>query len=38
MVRANPGMLLLKDGIVLAKWHHNDFPTYEEVKTEYMKD
>jgi hypothetical protein len=26
MVRANPGVLLLKDGIILKKWHHNDFP------------
>jgi uncharacterized membrane protein YphA (DoxX/SURF4 family) len=26
MVRANPGVLLLKDGIILKKWHHSDFP------------
>lgn len=26
MVRSNPGLLLLKDGVVLAKWHHNDTP------------
>jgi uncharacterized membrane protein YphA (DoxX/SURF4 family) len=31
MVRSNPGLILLKDGKVLGKWHYNDFPTYEEV-------
>ena len=38
MVRANPGIMLLKDGVVLAKWHHNDLPEYSEVKEEYMKE
>lgn len=36
MVRANPGLILMKDGIVLAKWHNNDFPAYRQVKEEYM--
>jgi uncharacterized membrane protein YphA (DoxX/SURF4 family) len=31
MVRSNPGLILLKNGKVLAKWHYHDFPTYEEV-------
>jgi uncharacterized membrane protein YphA (DoxX/SURF4 family) len=30
MVRANPGLLLLHDGVVLDKWHYNDFPAYDE--------
>jgi len=25
--RANPGMMLIRDGIVLAQWHSNDFPS-----------
>jgi len=29
MVRANPGTLLLKDGVVLGKWHYNDTPSPE---------
>ncbi|MFH0864734.1 MAG: BT_3928 family protein [Bacteroidota bacterium] len=37
MVRANPGILLLKDGVVLAKWHWRDLPIYEEVKKDYLK-
>ena len=31
MVRSNPGLILIKEGKVLAKWHYNDFPAYEEV-------
>jgi hypothetical protein len=26
MVRANPGLMLLKEGVVTAKWHFNDTP------------
>jgi uncharacterized membrane protein YphA (DoxX/SURF4 family) len=38
MIRANPGLILMKDGVVLGKWHYNDFPEYEEIKAEYMID
>jgi uncharacterized membrane protein YphA (DoxX/SURF4 family) len=31
MIRANPGLILLKDGVVLGKWHNNDIPTKEEI-------
>ena len=27
MIRSNPGLILLKDGVVVRKWHYNDFPT-----------
>lgn len=30
IVRSNPGLLLMKDGVILKKWHHNDFPEYDE--------
>ncbi|NIJ53693.1 BT_3928 family protein [Dyadobacter arcticus] len=31
ILRSNPGLWLLKDGIVKGKWHYNDTPTPEEV-------
>lgn len=37
MVRANPGLILIKDGKVIMNWHHNNFPTYSEVKQKFMK-
>jgi uncharacterized membrane protein YphA (DoxX/SURF4 family) len=32
IVRSNPGLLLLKDGVILKKWHYNDFPDYADFK------
>ncbi len=37
MIRSNPGLLLIKDGKVIGKWHHHHFPTYEELKRDYLK-
>jgi hypothetical protein len=31
MVRANPGLVLLKSGTILQKWNHNDIPAEETV-------
>lgn len=31
MIRANPGLILVKDGIVLGKWHNNDIPSSKEI-------
>lgn len=36
MVRANPGLLLLKDGVVIDKWHFNDFPDYGWFEKKYL--
>jgi hypothetical protein len=32
MIRANPGLILLKSGTVLMKWNHRDIPSEETVK------
>ena len=31
IVRSNPGVVLLKDGVVIAKWHYNDTPLTDDV-------
>ena len=35
MIRANPGLILLKDGVVLGKWHYRDLPDYQDLKKEF---
>lgn len=37
MVRANPGLMLMKDGQVIAKWHYNNFPEWEELEEDLLK-
>ena len=37
MVRANPGVLLLKNGTVLGKWHYHSVPNYETLVKTYFQ-
>ncbi|MGV3502306.1 MAG: BT_3928 family protein [Adhaeribacter sp.] len=32
MMRANPGIMLLKNGLVVGKWHHNDLPSADTIR------
>ena len=36
-IRSNPGIILIKNGVVIAKWGHRDLPSYDEVKKKYLK-
>ena len=33
IVRSHPGYVLLKEGVILKKWHQNNIPSAEEVKS-----
>jgi len=37
IVRANPGIVLMKKGKILAKWNANNLPDYEVVKAVHLK-
>ncbi len=33
MIRSNPGLILMKSGMILGKWHYNDIPVEEDIET-----
>ncbi|MCF8244525.1 MAG: hypothetical protein K9J37_07400 [Saprospiraceae bacterium] len=35
--RSNPGIVLWKDGKILAKWHYKDMASFEQMKEKYIK-
>jgi uncharacterized membrane protein YphA (DoxX/SURF4 family) len=36
IVRSNPGVVILRNGIVVSKWHYNDLPEYDAIKRELL--
>ena len=36
MVRANPGVLLLKNGVIINKWHFNALPSFDRLAEKYF--
>ena len=37
MVRSNPGILLLKNGVLIQKWHYRNMPSYTQLAAQYLK-
>lgn len=37
MIRANPGLILIKNGTVIDMWHYNDLPSFKELSEKYLK-
>lgn len=37
IVRSNPGVLLIRNGKILHKWHYKKLPSYAEIKAEYLQ-
>ncbi|MFD1629440.1 BT_3928 family protein [Pseudopedobacter beijingensis] len=36
MVRSNPGLILMKNGVIIKKWPSSDLPSYEELENGYL--
>ena len=36
MVRANPGVMLLKNGVIINKWHFNNLPSFDQLAEKYF--
>jgi uncharacterized membrane protein YphA (DoxX/SURF4 family) len=37
MMRSNPGLILLKDGAIVHKWHLKKVPNFDEIKAAFIK-
>ncbi len=37
MVRANPGIILLRNGVIVNKWHYRTVPSYETMRSLYFE-
>jgi len=37
IIRSNPGLILIKQGTIIDKWHHNDVPSPGEIRMDFLK-
>lgn len=37
IMRSNPGIILWNKGVLLQKWHHKKVPSWDEIKSTYLK-
>lgn len=37
MIRSNPGVMIVKQGTVIAKYHHKHLPSFEDIKSNVLK-
>ncbi|NOY95382.1 MAG: DoxX family protein [Chlorobi bacterium] len=38
IIRSNPGLLVIKDGVIKGKWHYNDIPTPEKFRKDFLNN
>jgi hypothetical protein len=37
MIRSNPGIILIKNGTIINKWHYHTVPSYDDLVKQYIQ-